>query len=95
MNPGCGLLSARHQRSPSDYIDSHTTQTVTPHPGLHFPCSIALIAVSPEGNHTHFKYKALTTIQGRVLFVFLPLLEVAFHGASILSEFCLVPSSLL
>ncbi len=68
MNPVCGLPSARHQRLPYDYIDSHTTQTVTCHPGLHFPCSIALIAVSPAGNYTHFKYEALTTVQCRVLF---------------------------
>ncbi len=47
MNPVRDLSSAHHQRSPSDYIDIHTTQTVTCHPRLQFPLSIALIT------HTH------------------------------------------
>ncbi len=41
-------------------IDFHTTQTVTHHPGLHFPSSIALITQavpitwSPESYYTHY-----------------------------------------
>uniref|UniRef100_A0A671MY83 C-type lectin domain-containing protein n=1 Tax=Sinocyclocheilus anshuiensis TaxID=1608454 RepID=A0A671MY83_9TELE len=42
-NPVRGLLADCHQRSLSHYTDSHATQTVTHHPGLHFPSSIALI----------------------------------------------------
>ncbi len=42
-NPVRGLPSTRHQRSLFHHIDSHTTQTVARHTGLHFPSSIALI----------------------------------------------------
>ncbi len=50
-----GLPSARHLRSASDYIDSHTTQTSTCHHGLHFPCSISLITFTPAANYTHYR----------------------------------------
>ncbi len=53
-NPVHGLPSDCHQRSLSHYIDSHTTQTVTHHPGLHFPCSIALIGSTWNQSHTHY-----------------------------------------
>lgn len=68
INSVRGLPSARHQRSPSDYIDSHTTQTGTCHPGLHFPYSISLITRSPVSNYTHSKDWSQTTIQHPVLF---------------------------
>ncbi len=35
-------------------FNSHTTQTVTHHPGLHFPCSIALIGLTCSQSHTHY-----------------------------------------
>ncbi len=47
------LSSNCHQRSLFYYIDSHTTHTVTHHPGLHFPCSIALIGFTCTQLHTH------------------------------------------
>ncbi len=44
-NPVHGLPSACHQRSPSHYIDSHITQTVACHSGLHLAYSISLISI--------------------------------------------------
>ncbi len=38
-----GLPSIQCRRSSFHYIDSHTTQTVACHTGMHFPSSIALI----------------------------------------------------
>ncbi len=37
MNPFCGFPSARHQMLPSNYIDSHTKQTVACCPRTTFP----------------------------------------------------------
>ncbi len=54
-HPVSGLPSARHLRSASDYIDSHTTQTSTCHHGLHFPCSISLITFTPAANYRHYR----------------------------------------
>ncbi len=55
-NPVHGLPSNCHQRSLFHYINSHTTQTVTHHPGLHFPCSIALILLTcSHGRHLTLK----------------------------------------
>ncbi len=47
-NPVYALPFTHHQRSPAHHKDSHTTQTVTLYPGLHFPSSVALIAHTPE-----------------------------------------------
>ncbi len=52
-NTVLGLPSNCHQRSPFRHIDSHTTHTVTRHPGLHFPCSIVLIALACSQSLTH------------------------------------------
>ncbi len=62
-NPVRGLPSAHHQRSPSDYIDSHTTQTSTCHHGLLFPCLISLFTFTPAAYNTLYLNQSLTTIQ--------------------------------
>ncbi len=67
-SPVHGHLYACHQRLPSYYTDSHITQTVIGHSGLHFPCSISLITFIPAANYTHYKNQSQTTIQCQVLF---------------------------
>ncbi len=53
-NPVHGLWSNCHQRSPLHHIDSHTTETVTRHSGMHSPSSIALTTHSCNQSHTHY-----------------------------------------
>ncbi len=75
MNPVRSLLSDCHQRSLFHYIDSHTTQTVTHHPGLHLPCSIALIGLTCSQSHTHY----ITPTQ---ILLKLPSIVCVYHSPS-------------
>ncbi len=61
MNPVCGLLPDRHQRSLLHHIDFHSTQAVIYDSGLQFPSStaltshtqlFALITLTPENHLT-------------------------------------------
>ncbi len=78
-------LSAPPHSSQSHFhnIDFHTTKTVTHHPGLHFPSSIALITFSctitcsPESYYTH--YITPTQIQLKLWSIVITLLVVALY----------------
>ncbi len=84
------------------HIDSHTTQTVTHHTGLHFPSSIALITQlspitrSPESYYTHyitptqFLFRSLS----KYCLAFITLLVLALPSHSVFI-FCLVSSIVL
>ncbi|KAL0177104.1 hypothetical protein M9458_025998, partial [Cirrhinus mrigala] len=56
------LRSAHHQMSPSLY---HYTQTVAPHPGLHLPVSITLIASTHVTNQQLYKSPGLSPCKPR------------------------------
>ncbi len=49
-------------------MNSHTTQTVTLYPGLHFPSSIALISPTAVTNHTPYISHGFPLSHGWVLF---------------------------
>ncbi len=76
-NPVHGHLYACHQRLPSYYTDSHITQTVIGHSGLHFPCSISLIT------HT-IKISLKQTFNAKYCLVFIALLVIA----TLLNQVC-------
>ncbi len=67
-NPVYELSFTHQQRSPALHMDSHTTQTVTLYPGLHFPSSIALISPTAVTNHTPYISHGLPLSHCRVLF---------------------------
>ncbi len=57
--------------------DSHTTQTVSCHPGVHFTSSIALITHTAAANHTHFIAMDFLFLIAEYCLAFIALLVIA------------------